>query len=268
MPTPLEVLLDPISLTAIGIYLALVALEAFVPARPLPEVRGWVARGLIAFVAFFYLSTYLPLAWDASLAPFQLLDLTSLGTVAGAAVGVLVYELAVYWWHRAMHRFTPLWRVFHQMHHSAERLDTYGAFWFSPMDMIGWTALGSFALVIVVGLTPTAATATILITFFLGVFQHTNVRTPQWLGFFVQRPESHSVHHERGLHYYNFSDLPVWDLIFGTFRNPKAFSPQQGFYEGASGRILEMIAFADVSQPPGKAADATLRGRNTQRGAL
>jgi sterol desaturase/sphingolipid hydroxylase (fatty acid hydroxylase superfamily) len=31
-----------------------------------------------------------------------------------------------------------LWRIFHQMHHSAERLDTYGAFYFSPYDMIGF----------------------------------------------------------------------------------------------------------------------------------
>lgn len=54
-----------------------------------------------------------------------------------------------YWSHRAMHRFDPLWRVFHQMHHSAERVDTYGAFWFSPWDMVGWTVLGSLMLVVV-----------------------------------------------------------------------------------------------------------------------
>ena len=249
MPTPIEILLDPISLTAIGIYTALIAWEALFPARPLPKIRGWALRGLVAFVAYFYLSTYLPLLWDRTLAELQLFDLTRLGTIGGAIVAVLVYELGVYAWHRAMHRYTPLWRVFHQMHHSAERLDTFGAFWFSPADMIGWTALGSFAMVVVIGVTPEAATAAILTTFFLGVFQHTNVRTPRWLGYIVQRPESHSVHHQKGVHHYNFSDLPLFDLLFGTLRNPPDFAQEQGFYVGASSRVLDMLAFRDVARP-------------------
>ena len=77
-------------------------------------------------------SSYLPLLWSEQLARFQLLDLTALGTWGGAVVGLLVYEAGVYFWHRTMHGSDRLWRVFHQMHHSAERLDTYGAFWFSP----------------------------------------------------------------------------------------------------------------------------------------
>ena len=43
------------------------------------------------------------------------------------------------------------------MHHSAERLDTWGAFWFSPLDMVGWTAVFSLSLTLV-GLTPEAVT--------------------------------------------------------------------------------------------------------------
>jgi sterol desaturase/sphingolipid hydroxylase (fatty acid hydroxylase superfamily) len=264
MPTPIEILLDPVSWIAFGIYAALIAWEALAPARALPRVPGWVARGLGSFVVYFYLSTYLPLIWDRYLAPYQLLDLTALGNVGGWLVGLLVYELGVYVWHRSMHRYDGLWHAFHQMHHSAERLDTYGAFYFSPMDMIGWTALGSLCLVLVIGITPTAATAVILSTVFLGVFQHSNVKTPQWLGYIFQRPESHSVHHEKGLHYYNFSDLPVWDLVFGSFRNPPSFAPEQGFYPGASSRILEMIAFRDVATPPSAAAGTSAVARATQ----
>ena len=69
---------------------------------------------------------------------------------------------------------------------------------------------------------------------FLGIFQHCNVRTPRWLGYFVQRPESHTVHHGKGLHYYNFSDLPVFDVLLGTFRNPPGYEMETGFYLGAS----------------------------------
>ena len=34
---------------------------------------------------------------------------------------------------------------------------------------------------------------------FYGMFQHWNVRTPQWLGYVIQRPESHGLHHELGV---------------------------------------------------------------------
>jgi len=136
MPTPVELLLDPVSLAVLAIYGALMLWEALAPARRLPAVSFWRTRGLAAFAAYFLLSSYLPLVWSDWLAHYQLVDLTSLGTWMGALAGLLVLEAGVYAWHRAMHASDTLWRTFHQMHHSAERLDTYGAFWFSPADMV------------------------------------------------------------------------------------------------------------------------------------
>jgi sterol desaturase/sphingolipid hydroxylase (fatty acid hydroxylase superfamily) len=156
------------------------------------------------------------------------------------------------------------------MHHSAERVDTFGAFWFSPMDMIGWTAVGSLLLVLVVGVTPQAATILLLSILFLAVFQHANIRTPRWLGYLIQRPESHTIHHGKGIHHYNYADLPVFDMLFGTFRNPQGFevetgfypfdmlfgtfrNPQgfeveTGFYPGASSRIVDMLLFRELNR--------------------
>ena len=99
------------------------------------------------------ISSYLPFLWAEWLAPLQLFDLSALGTLAGAAIGVLVYEAGVWAWHRSLHGSNTMWRYLHQWHHSAERLDTWGAFWFSPLDMVGWTALFSLALTLV-GLSP------------------------------------------------------------------------------------------------------------------
>jgi sterol desaturase/sphingolipid hydroxylase (fatty acid hydroxylase superfamily) len=246
-PTPLDLLLDPISLTVFALYGALVIWEALAPARPLPVINGWRLRGLLAFVAYFFLSSYLPLLWTGFLARFQLFDLTVLGTWFGAAVGLLVYELGVYVWHRSMHASDWLWRSFHQMHHSAERLDTFGAFWFSPLDMIGWTALFSICLTLIIGLTPEATTVVLLATTFLSTFQHANLRTPRWLGYLVQRPESHSRHHERGVHAGNYSDLPLFDLLFGTFHNPHNFAAQAGFEDGASSRVTDLLLARDIS---------------------
>jgi hypothetical protein len=64
-----------------------------------------------------------------------------------------------------------------------------------------------------------------------------------------QAAESHSRHHARGVHYANFSDLPLFDILFGTFHNPSAFFAETGFYHGASRRVAEMLRFRDVSLP-------------------
>jgi len=248
MPTPLEILLDPVSLTIIGMYMALMIWEAIFPGRQLPKVKYWKLKGIAVFLFYFYLSNYLPLAWAELLPDTQLINFSSWGALPGACVGVLLYEFGVYVWHRTMHRNNWLWKMFHQMHHSAERLDTYGAFYFSPLDMIGWTVLGTICFSVITGLTPQAITITLLVTNFLGIFQHANIRTPVWLGYIIQRPESHTVHHARGIHAYNYSDLPLFDIIFGTFRNPSNYEHETGFYLGASSRIADMLLFREIDK--------------------
>lgn len=240
--------MDPVSLIAIAMYALLIAWEALFPAQVLPKVKHWKIKGLLSFVVYFYLSSYLPLLTDPILAQYQWFDLTFLGDLGGGLVAILLYEFGIFVWHWAMHRYDVLWRVFHQMHHSAERVDTYGAFFFSLTDMIGFTFLGSICLALIIGVTPKAVTIMLLATMFLGIFQHTNIRTPQWLGYLIQRPESHSLHHAKGIHKYNYSDLPVFDMVFGTFKNPKGYEHETGFYQGASSRIVEMLTFQDINK--------------------
>jgi sterol desaturase/sphingolipid hydroxylase (fatty acid hydroxylase superfamily) len=246
MPTPLQILLDPISLTLLAIYGALILLEALFPARALPRIPGWRTRGLVVFAFYFFASSYLPLLWGGTLARFQLFNLEAMNPFLAAGIAVLVYELLVYVWHRAMHKNHWLWRGFHQMHHSAERLDSYGAFYFSPLDVAGFTLVSSLALT-VVGLPAKAITWYLYATMFLAVFQHVNIRTPQWLGYIVQRPESHSVHHGRGIHHFNYSDLPLFDILFGTFRNPREFVAETGFEGASSAQIPSMLLFRDIA---------------------
>lgn len=247
LPSPIAVLLDPISLVVIAMYAALIIWEALFPAKKLPFVKYWKLKGLLSFTVFFFLSTYFPIIWDHYLVNYQIFNLTGLGTYLGAFVALLIYEFGFYVWHRSMHKSDKLWRVFHQMHHSAERLDTYGAFYLSIADMIGFSFLGSICLVVIAGFTPEATTIFLLVTTFFGIFQHSNIQTPHWLGYLIQRPESHSVHHGKGVHRYNYSDMPIFDIIFGTFRNPKKFVEETGFYDGASHKIKDMLLFRDIS---------------------
>jgi sterol desaturase/sphingolipid hydroxylase (fatty acid hydroxylase superfamily) len=249
MPTPFQILIDPVSLGILGMYILLMCWEAFRPARRLPEIAGWKIKGIISFFIFFYLSSYLPLLYAGWLPSAQLIDLTQSNRALAAVAGIVLYELGIYAWHRSMHKNNVLWRVFHQMHHSAERLDTFGAFYFSPFDMIGFTLLGTICFSFVIGLPAQAVTVVLLVTNFFSIFQHANIKTPAWLGYIIQRPESHAVHHARGIHAFNYSDLPLFDILFGTFKNPSAYVEETGFYTGASSKVKEMLLFKDVDKP-------------------
>jgi sterol desaturase/sphingolipid hydroxylase (fatty acid hydroxylase superfamily) len=249
MPTPIDILLDPVTLVVLALFAGLMLWERLAPGRPLPAMRGWGWRMGASFVVYMMLSSYLPLLWGDLLAPIQWFDLSGWPTALAAAAGVLAYEFGAYAYHRSMHACTPLFRLLHQMHHSAERLDAASAFWFSPLDMVGWTLLSSVSLTLI-GLPPQAATVAILVITFLSIFQHTNVCTPRWLGYFVQRPESHSLHHARSVHRDNYADLPLVDMLFGTFRNPATFSNQTGYWDGASSRVADMLLLRDVSSRP------------------
>jgi sterol desaturase/sphingolipid hydroxylase (fatty acid hydroxylase superfamily) len=248
MPGPLDILLDPISLYILGLYALLILWEAIFPARQLPKIKYWQIRGIASFFFFFYLSTYLPLWYAKWLPSAQLINLTEMNVALASTLGILLYELGMYVWHRSMHKSNWLWRIFHQMHHSAERLDTYGAFYFSPFDMIGFTLLGTLCFSFIMGLPAQAVTIFLLVSNFFSIFQHANIKTPVWLGYIVQRPESHAVHHAKGVHAYNYSDLPLFDIIFGTFRNPKGYVKETGFYNGASSKIKEMLLFKEVDK--------------------
>lgn len=241
--------MDAIMMGIALFFLLFLGYDTLRPARAYPEVKGWVLRGIVSFVVYAALAASLPFVWDAFLGAHRLVDASSLGTFGGAAVGFLAVEVFMYAWHRLLHHNDFLWRWFHQMHHSAERIDVAGTFYFSLLDMVGWTFLGSLALVWAVGVTPQAAVLTNVVVTLFAMFTHANIRTPRWLGYFVSRPEMHAVHHERGSHSGNYCDLPFIDMIFGTYKNPETFDGVGGFYDGASDRVVEMLLGRDVSEP-------------------
>ncbi len=247
LPTPQEILLDPVSLIVYAMFGGLMLWESFFPARKLPKMKFWRLRGISFFIAYVLLTTYIPLIWDDFFASYQLMDLSSMNLFVQVVLGVFLFELVQYGWHISMHKSDFLFRVSHQMHHSAERLDAPSAFIFSVNDMIGLSLVGSVSFALIVGLAPQAITIIILSLTFLGIFQHANINTPRWLGYIIQRPESHTVHHAKGIHGYNYTDLPIIDMLFGTFKNPRSYEHETGYYLGASSRILDMLLFKDVT---------------------
>jgi len=231
-----------------------IALDLVHRSRRFRTPRLWRLRALVVSAASFWLSLQITAFWGALLESRSLLDGRALGIAGGAVVGILAYELVGYWYHRAAHRFGILWRWAHQMHHSAESVDAFGAFYLHPIDTFFFTTWASLVFFPLLGLEPLAGTIAAAFLNLNAMLQHANIRTPRWLGYLVQRPESHGVHHQRGLHRYNYSDLPLWDMLFGTFRNPASWEDEAGFYHGASARVPEMLVGRDVSAPRGSGA--------------
>lgn len=232
------------------VFILMVLIERRWPARRFPAVKGWHGVGAISFVYAGAMNALLPEMIPGDwLAAHRLMDLTGLGVLGGVIVGHLAITLATYLWHRATHAWTPLWRVFHQLHHAPRHLNVYAANLLHPTDLIVYVLLPTLIATFVLGLAPLAAALVGGIGAFNAFFQHWNVRTPSWMAVFSQRPEAHCVHHQRGIHAYNYSDLPLWDWVFGTYKNPKTWEGETGFDAPADTRYGAMLAFADVNQP-------------------
>lgn len=239
--------MTPYHWISLGLFAGFAILELLSRGRAFPEVRRWRMKGAAFALLYFAVATFAPLLWDEAFGRYQLVDASRLPFAGQIAVGFLTLQFGVHWWHRTMHRTDILWRTLHQMHHSAERVDIWGAFYFHPLDMLGWALLGSVTLVLGVGITGEAAFVVALLATFCSMFQHSNIITPHWLGFFVTRPESHSVHHERGVHGFNYGDVPLFDMVFGTFRNPCKWDGEAGFYEGSSAETVKLLSFRKIA---------------------
>jgi sterol desaturase/sphingolipid hydroxylase (fatty acid hydroxylase superfamily) len=233
-----------------AVYPLLMLVERCRPMRKQPTLRAWRVIAAASFVLYASIGFYLPLALPASWFEASLLPGASFGIAGGAAVGLLAASLAGYAWHRAAHASPLLWRCFHQLHHAPRRLDVASASIFHPSEMVVYTLLPLFVTTLVLGLDPLAAAIVGLLATFNAVFQHADLRTPRWLSWLIQRPEAHSIHH--AAHAWNYSDLPIWDRLFGTFREPKGFEPSVGFDQTASGRWVSMLLGQDANVPADK----------------
>lgn len=239
---------DLISLAIPATYFGFLVTERLWPARQFPARKGWQWIGIVFLLLIGTAGVVVPLALPGEwLAAHRWMDGTGLGVASGAIVGYVALSGVSYAWHRTAHNVGFLWRGFHQLHHSPQRVDIPGSVLFHPLEMGVQVLLQLFVTVIVLGLNPLAAALVGYIAAFYGMFQHWNVRTPKWLGYLIQRPESHCVHHRKGVHYYNYGDLPLWDLLLGTFRNPGEFNGECGFEEPADRRFGAMLAFADAN---------------------
>lgn len=237
-------------LVTVSAAIAMMAVEASRPGRRLPRVPGFHRRALLLTGIQAGVVALAGVTWDAWLKQHQLFSIAGWGTPLGAGVGYLAISFVYYWWHRARHEVRCLWRWLHQLHHSPGRLQVLTSFYKHPFEVLANGVFSSAILYLLVGATPAAAAIAVGMTGLAELFYHWNVRTPYWLGFLVQRPESHCVHHQAGRHRSNYADLPLWDWLFGTLDNPRHFDAACGFAEGREQRLSEMLLGRDVNRVP------------------
>ena len=240
----LEALLGP---AVPATYLVLLVLETLRPARVWPAIRRWRVLGGAFFIVMGGIVTVGPLLLPAAwIAQHRLFDLSGLGMAGGFVVGYLGLTFVFYWFHRAEHAWTPLWRLMHQLHHAPQRVDLSGFAFTHPVEMLATSLIFATTTTLVLGVDPRAAALVGYVHALASMVQHLNVATPRWLSVLFQRPEAHGLHHERNVHYRNFGDLPLWDMVFGTYVNPERFAGEVGFDDTASRQLGAMLTFADV----------------------
>ncbi|MDB5804956.1 MAG: sterol desaturase family protein [Betaproteobacteria bacterium] len=196
------------------------------PAAPLLFNLSWYACYLLIFVALSWSpwGRGVSAAMDLHSAPWLTLwDASGFWGLAGQiALVLLVFDFLAYWLHRLQHAVPVFWAV-HRMHHDESHL--HGATgvrqqWLQlPLIQIA-TLLPLAWLFGPVALHP----AVFWVPVTVSVFQHMNLRlqlgrfTPLLMG-----PQLHRLHHATDARVYNSNFatlLPLWDILFGTYRAP------------------------------------------------
>jgi len=194
------------------------------------DIKNLLLSGVNVGIMTYGFAALTVLAVESSFASYGLLPRLNLLNWTSAIVAVVLFDLWMYWWHRANHVVPILWR-FHKMHHSDVDMDTSTALRFHPIEMIisGSLRLG---VVIVLGMNLWQIVLYELIMMPVILFHHSNVVFPEWIDrwyrILLSSPRMHRVHHsdqerERNKNY--TSIFSIWDRIFRTFhmrQNQKA----------------------------------------------
>ena len=169
--------------------------------------------------------TIAALAWAESKS-LGLAHVLSLPAAAKLIFVFVLFDIWMYFWHMANHRFGFFWR-FHRAHHSDTEMDTTTALRFHPGELV----LSTFFRLPVVILIGMSFSQLVLFEVLLNVstlFHHSNMAVPEkWdrmLRTVIVTPNMHRVHHSVELSETNSnftSLLSVWDRLFRSFRTRK-----------------------------------------------
>ncbi len=204
-------------------FAMLTALELLIPAQTGQRWQGR-ARNLA------YAAIYLPFGLAALSLWYAVIEgrtdpqQARLDSLMLLPVYLFVGDLAYYSYHRAQHRFAPLWAI-HELHHADTELNvttSYRTYWLeAPVQSI---LVASPALLIFGHVAPALGLLAMITTRCVLLFAHCNLRLPLGpLTPIVCGPQWHRIHHSVLPQHAdkNFAQLfPVIDWMFGTYYAP------------------------------------------------
>lgn len=203
-----------------------VAAEPWPPGRSLLRVGGWarLGRNMALWLVNTVLSplVVLPLTVWAAGKGFDLgLRPSWWSGWGGLVADLLLLDFLIYWWHRANHRLTFLWR-FHAVHHLDGFLDTTSALRFHFGEVL-LSALARAAAIVALGIPLASVLAFEALLLAATIFHHSNLLLPagleRALAGVVVTPSIHWVHHHavrRDTDANYATVLSLWDGLFGS----------------------------------------------------
>jgi sterol desaturase/sphingolipid hydroxylase (fatty acid hydroxylase superfamily) len=215
-----------------GNVLLILVFELLIPRKKENGLlRDRQSRNDIAHMLLFKL-LWRPLVWIAALAIVMFVANhwysgkgiwpSSLPFVLQFLILLLVFDLVGYLYHRVLHRFK--WtRAFHALHHDTRKMHVLK----SNRLHFGESVVNFLLLVpamIIVGCPPGMMVWLGMWEVFEGNLAHSNVdqRFPNWFHYVVRTADVHHIHHSEDvkLQNSNFGGLPIWDIVFRTYRHP------------------------------------------------
>jgi sterol desaturase/sphingolipid hydroxylase (fatty acid hydroxylase superfamily) len=137
-------------------------------------------------------------------------------------IGIILFDLWMYFWHRLNHEVYFLWR-FHRMHHTDPNMDSTTAVRFHPLEIIFSYCLNLIVLGLLgLDFTFLAIYNTVMVPVIL--FHHSNIafseKMDNLLNYFFVMPRMHRIHHSEiwGETNSNYGTIfSFWDRLFKSF---------------------------------------------------
>ena len=143
--------------------------ERAAPGRVLPHSTGWYFRSLSINFVQLGITLFTGRLWQEAFSGESLLGLSDANLPAlEGFLGWFVGTFVFYWWHRLRHR-NGWWAVFHQVHHSASRIEVLTSFYKHPVEILTNSLLTALILFPVLGVS-------LLAGFWYNFFAATSIR--------------------------------------------------------------------------------------------
>lgn len=238
-----------------AIFLLLFAIEHLHPAAKTD--LHWLSR-IIKNLSFWpvniglSLAVILPVSYFATQNPLWVRP-ESLSGYSGLIMDIIVLDLFIFWWHRAVHEVPFFWR-FHEVHHLDEHLDTTSAIRFHFGEIFFATFVR--AVVILIFAIPfTSVVMFEILVLACTLFHHSNIalspRFENLLSKVIITPAIHWVHHHavRKDTDSNYGTIfSFWDRVFYTKSTTTRFATMKIGVEGLTDKGFLALLLSPFSR--------------------